>query len=632
MHPKLNILHIEDNKVDRILVKEILGNSNVKVTLMYADSIYEAQELLSDRAFDVLLLDLGLADSVGYKSIQKILQINTKIPFIVLTSNRNVIIETQSIKAGAQDYLIKSQLNEDILIRAIHNAIARQQLLLKLQDECNFIQAINEIQQTALVISNIGTWSLDLVSNNMSWSEISSKILGIYHGPKEQNLLNFCSLFDLNQQELIRKWFETVSHNDGNNTLEVVLTTNKKAVQTLILQKQLTTLGSALTLSGTIALDSDRMATSKKITNQAHHELIGNVFNSISFELNSQTQLFSQLNEWLDQEDINVNQKIISNQILGEMSALNSELNGLSSLIKSMPNNKIQLIPRDFLSPLNSILRTHSCKINLDFDNAVGNTVWGMNSHGLLTTVKMLVGFLDKNQIPISSIQIILPSQTVKLIEKGRIEFRLSHPVDQAHLKKKTEKNDFADNILRSWLLKNESILPICNELMDSIDGNLTLLQRGKTIQLNWPIEIRSKSPALKQESFVNESLSFLIVDDHFIQRMAIKKIIQQLYPEAKIDEAAGGLKAIELFHENDYSLILMDIQMPGLNGFETSRKLPLNYPGVVVAMTADLSPESHKIGSNTQIKEIISKPIKLDNIKTMVDKYIYTAETVTKA
>ncbi len=125
---RINILLVEDNSGDRRLISEMLAEaSNVTFDVKYADRLQAAMEYLSQNRVEVILLDLGLPDSQGLETLKKTYAQVSETPIVVLTGLNDEMIGTQAVNEGAQDYLIKGQVDTNLLKRTIRYAIERKQ-------------------------------------------------------------------------------------------------------------------------------------------------------------------------------------------------------------------------------------------------------------------------------------------------------------------------------------------------------------------------------------------------------------------------------------------------------------------------------------------------------------------------
>lgn len=131
MHDQsLKILLVEDNLAEARLLQELLNQSQtVDFKVIHFSRLQAAiAHLRSNTNFDIVLLDLTLPDSVGIHSLDAVLQLNLQIPVVVLTNTNDEELALETVRHGAQDYLIKRHLHPELLSRAIYYAIERKQV------------------------------------------------------------------------------------------------------------------------------------------------------------------------------------------------------------------------------------------------------------------------------------------------------------------------------------------------------------------------------------------------------------------------------------------------------------------------------------------------------------------------
>lgn len=99
--------------------------------LKIVESLKDSLNILNKSDFDVIVLDLGLPDSNGFETFIQVHDHSPQIPIIILTGLEDEEIGVRAVKKGAQDYLIKGQINTKLLHRSIKYAIQRQASLKK---------------------------------------------------------------------------------------------------------------------------------------------------------------------------------------------------------------------------------------------------------------------------------------------------------------------------------------------------------------------------------------------------------------------------------------------------------------------------------------------------------------------
>ena len=125
----INILLIEDNPGDAHLVEVMLSQPEESCFRLHiADSLSVAYEKINNNDFQVALLDMNLPDGEGIENITALRIAAPNLPIVVLSGRRDELFALEAVKAGAQDYLVKGQIDEWQLSRALNYAIERKQL------------------------------------------------------------------------------------------------------------------------------------------------------------------------------------------------------------------------------------------------------------------------------------------------------------------------------------------------------------------------------------------------------------------------------------------------------------------------------------------------------------------------
>ena len=129
MDEKVEILLFEDNPGDAGLIEEMLEEfADFPYELKNVETLNEGLSLLKERPFDVILTDLRLPDSDGIDTFLDIHARNSRIPIIILTGSEDEKIGIDAVKKGAQDYLVKGQVDGRLLKRSIQYSIERKKV------------------------------------------------------------------------------------------------------------------------------------------------------------------------------------------------------------------------------------------------------------------------------------------------------------------------------------------------------------------------------------------------------------------------------------------------------------------------------------------------------------------------
>jgi diguanylate cyclase (GGDEF)-like protein/PAS domain S-box-containing protein len=165
------LLLVEDDAGDARLLREMFseqGSQNTELT--HAETMSEAEKHLGQRVFDIILLDLGLPDAQGLGAVRRARAMAPRIPLVVLTGLDDESLAAQALQEGAQDYLVKGQIEARGLLRALRYAIER-----KAMEDALFVEkeraqvTLDSIGDAVVCTESLGNISfLNLVAEKMT--------------------------------------------------------------------------------------------------------------------------------------------------------------------------------------------------------------------------------------------------------------------------------------------------------------------------------------------------------------------------------------------------------------------------------------------------------------------------------
>jgi signal transduction histidine kinase len=130
MNKELNLLLIEDNEGDERLIRELLGEQKlIRFNIEKAATLKESEGKISNYKYDIILLDLGLPDSSGLETLIKLIALFPGLAtIIILTGLNDTEIGLKAVNNGAQDYIIKGQVDSEKLLKSIIYSFERSRL------------------------------------------------------------------------------------------------------------------------------------------------------------------------------------------------------------------------------------------------------------------------------------------------------------------------------------------------------------------------------------------------------------------------------------------------------------------------------------------------------------------------
>ncbi|EOQ95466.1 PAS domain S-box protein [Leptospira wolbachii serovar Codice str. CDC] len=187
--------------------------------------------------------------------------------------------------------------------------------------------------------------------------------------------------------------------------------------------------------------------------------------------------------------------------------------------------------------------------------------------------------------------------------------------------------------------------LAICKQLLALMKSDLQLkseLNEGSEFYFDIQLRVPDFDPQLKLvesdtndmkkgrnfQSSIDGTSKILVVEDNPVNLGLMKNFIKRILPEVKILEAQNGEEAIQVFLEEPLALILMDIQMPVMNGYDATkeiRKLPNGKNLPIIAVTAGIIAGEKEKCLGIGMNDYISKPVQKENLKQALLKWLDT-------
>jgi phosphoserine phosphatase RsbU/P len=148
---RVRILLVEDDSDDVYVMRNLLGDRwHGSYDLVNVELLSMAIQRCQEEKFDVILLDLGLPDSNGLETFFSLYAYAEEVPIVVLSGYNDERVAVKAVQSGAQDYLVKGQLTDRLLVRSLRYAIERNRRHHAedaMRDTSEEFRAAGEIQQ-----------------------------------------------------------------------------------------------------------------------------------------------------------------------------------------------------------------------------------------------------------------------------------------------------------------------------------------------------------------------------------------------------------------------------------------------------------------------------------------------------
>jgi sigma-B regulation protein RsbU (phosphoserine phosphatase) len=217
LRKKTQVLLVEDNASDARLLREMFSKeTQASFELTHLTHMREAEILLSKGGVDIVLLDMGLPDGHGLDILRRARAAAPAVVMVVLTGFEDEALATEALKEGAQDYLIKGQIENRALPQALRHAMERQ----RMQAEADLMRK-HEVQLRDDFLSHVSHELRSPLTSIHSFSSIIADGLAGQTTPQQDDYLQII-LRNVGQlRAMIEDLLEVTQEQTGKLTLEL---------------------------------------------------------------------------------------------------------------------------------------------------------------------------------------------------------------------------------------------------------------------------------------------------------------------------------------------------------------------------------------------------------------------------
>jgi DNA-binding response OmpR family regulator len=216
---ELKVLLLEDNPGDAFLLKFYLSESaNPVFTVSHAETLKACLDMLSESKYDIIISDMNLPDSFGVDTIKTILQKHPGNMLIVLTGLTDEEVGLETVRYGAQDFLVKGKFDGKVLISSVMFAFERFKLNSRILEENTRLDMLQQLLEVAY-------FELDTETMKTYLSDFSFLFTGTEKDPDGYTLEGLLDMMDnieemqtimqKSKTETVRGEFITARRSDG---------------------------------------------------------------------------------------------------------------------------------------------------------------------------------------------------------------------------------------------------------------------------------------------------------------------------------------------------------------------------------------------------------------------------------
>ncbi len=177
---ELKVLLIEDNPGDAFLIKFYLGESAEPIFhVSHAETVKSALDFLSENSYDIILSDMNLPDSFGIDTIKTILGKHPGNLVMVLTGLSDEEVGLETVRYGAQDFLVKGKFDGKVLVSSVMFAFERFKLNKQIDSVSKKLNEENYRLDSFQKMMNAGFIEIDPKTNMIFRTNFTLDFLGL---------------------------------------------------------------------------------------------------------------------------------------------------------------------------------------------------------------------------------------------------------------------------------------------------------------------------------------------------------------------------------------------------------------------------------------------------------------------
>jgi PAS domain S-box-containing protein len=639
----LKVLLIEDDiNHAKIIMRHLRDSNDEFIEICHANSLDKGLNIFSKEAFHAVLLDLRLPDSGIDETLDRTLKVSGRTPIIVLSSMEDRDLARKMIHEGAQDYICKVDLSRELLIRTIYNAIERKKTEENLKateaknskiieasldciisiDENGLITEFNPAAERTFGYSRNEVMGLEMaliiVPENLRAAHRNGlkQFLRTGYGPALGKRLEMTAMRRNGSEFPVEVSIVALPLNDRQIFTGFIrdITEQKRASDEIKIAKEAAEVANRAK-SSFLANMSHEIRTPLGIVLGYTDLLATTDLNTIDKNnfiaaIKRNGELLSKIiNDILDLSKVEAGKL----ELLHQEVSMTEILADTESLLKLQANEKgisLQVSMDDQVPPTinTDLMRLRQILVNI-IGNAIKFTDKGIVAVNISTTPS-----LEANR----STLVITVKDSGRGISPPQAQ-RLFTPFTQADV---STTRKFGGTGLGLVLAKRlAQLLGGDVELSESELGKGSIFKVTIDAGLNQSHQIKS---AFTKTDAIGDKLSqridgmrILLTEDSKDNQLIVSRLLTTA--GAKVDIVENGKEAIDRLEVSQYDLVLMDIQMPIMDGYEATTLLrSRGFKTPILALTAHALEEERQHCLNSGFSEHISKPIER---KSLIEK-----------
>jgi PAS domain S-box-containing protein len=639
---KLDIIVIDDDEVDRYALKRALSNTNIRYDLTECSDAGSAMAELSSSKFDCVFLDYLLPGADGLSLLQEMKQAGITAPIIVITSQGDEQVAVKMMKAGASDYIVKTYINAQSIEQVLIHAL-RLYEMEKMRAETEKALRLSEARLAeAQRIAAIGNWEFDLITSGMFWSDEVYRIYGLSKDePAGEQLMKFIHPDDMFViDNTLRKAY---NGEPATGDFRIVLNDGRMKYIHIQSRPQYHD-GKLVKLTGTVQDITARKLVERELTEAKKkaeestiikERFLANMSHEIRTPMNAitgfaklllQTPLNSEQRSFIEAIDISGEKLlVIINDILDY-----SKIEAGKLVIEKTTMDPAQ-VARDVAQLLAIKANEKGLDLSVTVDEKLPAALIGdpvRLSQVLTNLAGNAIKFTEKGYVKIS-IKVAEESGTFHVLDFsvedsgiGIEEDKLDHVFEGFAQAASDTSRKFGGTGLGLTIARNIVEIQGGTISVKSIPGSGTTFTARIPFERSQDNTAPAVAPSIARKDTRLDGVRVLLAEDNELNSFLAITILQKSGCQTML--AKNGVEAIGLLKQHQFDVVLMDIQMPEMDGYTATRfiRTQLDEPLrsiPIIAMTAHALHDEQAKCINLGMNDYISKPFDPEALRAKI-------------
>lgn len=649
------LLLIEDSPADAAYIRHLLNESKMPFRLYEASTLAQGVELANDHAIDLVLLDLSIGDSTGLRTLTSWRERVPRLPVVVLTGNDNKRSGQRAVSEGAQDYLVKHRLESRRLSESIDYALTRFHNEAELRKINESLSKDTEALASNQRLAGLGAWELDLVSNAMRWRPETFERFGLKPGAFEPTRSDFIRRAHSEDQARVEHFFNEAINSGEAVEISFRVLVDHRQLRHILAKAQLKfdELSNRILLIGTVQEIADP-------------GLVGSVPAAAGSPPPAQATVESppppaDAPTRPPRLRPKAGEPATAEGVLAALApVIHPPVDAMIRRIDALRQTKLSSLQQQLVDELSDSLNDICsgvypllayARIFHPADPARLRT--SFDTHRLLDSLRRMILFrANRKRVPFT-IQTAVDLPTALLAEAGTLFQYVCSQCERALVNQQGDRpmelqvgcrqeGDTAELLFtlvyeglppaaaEGSLMDTGSVLElvtqqcpqpgysqlldhVCDELTQRLGARSELqTQRRQRQQLRMAVPVQVLPPIgqMPKEAWGDRPLRVLLVEDHPVQQMAIRRLLREGLPMAELAFASHAEQAQQLAAQQVFDLALVDMDLPDLPGWQLISSLRELRPLPVVAITAKASYDEEARAMAAGADAYLQKPL----------------------